>query len=324
MRSFSPRFRPRLRLAFLAPLLGMIISLLATPASAWWWKKDTYTETRYPIVLVNGMFGFDTTAFGLVEYWYKIPRELEKSGAEVYVAQVSGLASTEQRGLELLAQLEELQAITGAEGFNLIGHSHGGPTSRFVAGVRPDLVKSVTSVGSPHKGSPVADLVLEVGDTPVVGDAAFVIMEALSGLINLMSNNPTDNGQDATASLQSLSSSGSADFNQRFPAAIPSDCGEGDYEVDGIRYYSWGGTQAFTNPLDPSDYFFSILAPQIDEANDGLVGRCSSHMGMVIRDDYRMNHIDETNLLFGLHSLLDTDPVAVYRQHANRLQNAGL
>ncbi|WP_281647451.1 triacylglycerol lipase [Parendozoicomonas sp. Alg238-R29] len=306
--------------------LAVLALLLAQPASAWWWwnKKDTYTDTRYPIVLINGMFGFDTTAFGLVEYWYRIPKELEKSGAEVYVTQVSGLESTELRGLELIEQLDEIKAITGAQGFNLVGHSQGGPTSRFVASVRPDLVKSVTSIGSPHKGSPVADTVLGLSHAPVVSSVLNGAMEALSGLFNLMSNNPTNNGQSALASLHSLSTAGSAAFNIEHPAAIPSDCGEGDYEVDGIRYYSWSGTKPFTNPIDPSDYFFSTLGKLVDEENDGLVGRCSSHMGMVIRDNYRMNHIDEINLLFGLHSLLDTDPVTVYRQHANRLKNAGL
>ena len=306
--------------------LAAFMLLMSQPATAFFFnKKSTYTDTKYPIVLVNGMFGFDTTAFGLVEYWHKIPRELKKGGAQVYVTQVTGLESTEARGLELLEQLEELQAITGAEGFNLIGHSHGGPTSRFVASVRPDLVKSITSVGSPHKGSPVADVLLGLTDVPVAGAVIAGAMNALSGLLNLMSNQPTDNGQSAVNSLTSLTTEASLAFNAQHPAGIPTNaCGEGDYEVDGIRYYSWSGTRTFTNPLDPSDYFFTVLGALGEEANDGLVGRCSSHMGMVIRDNYRMNHIDEINLLFGLHSLLDTDPIAVYRQHANRLKNAGL
>jgi triacylglycerol lipase len=31
------------------------------------------------------------------------------------------------------------------------------------------------------------------------------------------------------------------------------------------------------------------------EANDGLVGKCSSHLGTVIRDNYFHNHLDEVN-----------------------------
>ncbi|MGC3581752.1 lipase, partial [Pseudomonas aeruginosa] len=51
---------------------------------------------------------------------------------------------------------------------------------------------------------------------------------------------------------------------------------------------------------------------------------CSSHLGMVIRDNYRMNHLDEVNQVFGLTSLNETSPVSVYRQHATRLKNASL
>lgn len=42
---------------------------------------------------------------------------------------------------------------------------------------------------------------------------------------------------------------------------------------------------------------------------------------MVIRDDYRMNHLDEVNQVLGLHDIWSTDPVTLYRQQANRLKN---
>ena len=59
------------------------------------------------------------------------------------------------------------------------------------------------------------------------------------------------------------------------------------------------------------------------EANDGLVGRCSSHLGKVIRSDYRLNHLHQVNQLFGLVGL-GADPVGLFRVHANRLKQAGL
>ena len=51
---------------------------------------------------------------------------------------------------------------------------------------------------------------------------------------------------------------------------------------------------------------------------------CSSHLGKVIGTDYRMNHLDEVNQSFGIRHLFETDPVGLYRQHANRLQRLGL
>ena len=44
----------------------------------------------------------------------------------------------------------------------------------------------------------------------------------------------------------------------------------------------------------------------------------------MIRDDYRMNHLDEVNNLFGLTSPFEVDPKTLYRNHANRLKTAGL
>ena len=74
--------------------------------------------------------------------------------------------------------------------------------------------------------------------------------------------------------------------------------------------------------LDPIWLLSDLL--DVIEPNDGLVGRCSTHLGQVIRDDYYLNHIDETNLVFGLISPFGPKPQTLYRAHANRLKNAGL
>ncbi len=140
--------------------IAMLLMVISFSAQAGWWNSN-YTKTKYPIVLVHGLFGFDQ-AFGVFNYFYRIPGELADDGAVVYVADVSAANSSEMRGEQLLSQLETLQALYGHSKFNLIGHSHGAPTVRYVASVRPDIVASVTSVGGPNTGSPVADAVQTV------------------------------------------------------------------------------------------------------------------------------------------------------------------
>ncbi len=132
--------------------------------------------------------------------------------------------------------------------------------------------------------------------------------------------------RDSGAALVSLSTAGSAKFNQRFPAGVPtSGCGDGEHVVKGVRYYSWGGNRTLTNPLDISDPLLAATGLLFKgEPNDGLVAACSMNLGKVIRTDYRMNHLDEVNQVLGLVSLFETNPVEVFRQHANRLKNAGL
>lgn len=139
--------------------LGTVMAV-SSQVQAGLFGSNGYTQTRYPIVLAHGMLGFDSILG--IDYWYGIPQALRRDGAQVYVTEVSQLNTSELRGEELLQQVEEIVAISGKPKVNLVGHSHGGPTVRYVAAVRPDLVASVTSVGAPHKGSDVADLIRQI------------------------------------------------------------------------------------------------------------------------------------------------------------------
>lgn len=286
--------------------------------------SSNYTKTKYPIVLGHGMLGWDSMLG--IDYWYGIPSALRKDGAQVYAAEVVQLNTSEVRGEDLIEQVEEIIAITGKPKVNLMGHSHGGPTIRYVAAVRPDLVASVTSIGAPHKGSDTADLIRKIPQDSTAEAIIAGLVNAIGTGIHFLSGSSSTSPQDSLGSLESLNSEGAARFNAKYPQGIPtSACGEGAYVVNGIRYYSWSGTSPTTNVLDPSDLItFAASLAFTDPQNDGFVGRCSSRMGMVIRDNYRMTHLDEVNQFFGLTSLFETSPISVYRQQANRLKNAGL
>src|SRR5690554_38627 len=139
------------RLTLMTAGLLVAAGLSAEAQASWFSSSSNYTQTRYPIVLSHGMLGWDSMLG--IDYWYGIPQALRKDGATVYVTQVSQLDTSQARGEQLLEQVEEIVAISGKGKVNLFGHSHGGPTIRYVAAVRPDLVASVTSIGAPHKGS---------------------------------------------------------------------------------------------------------------------------------------------------------------------------
>lgn len=284
---------------------------------------DSYTRTRYPIVLIHGMAFFDDLLG--VSGWYSIPRQLRKGGAEVYVLQVSALNTTELRGEQAARQIETILATTGAEKVNLIGHSHGSPTARYAAGVYPHYVASVTSVNGVNRGTPVADFMREGLQRNSLGARLFKgIMQAWGGLVNILGGNPLP--QSFALEIDALSTAKALTFNVQFPDGMPAQyCGEGAaVAASGIHYFSWTGNRVMTNLADLSDYAMLASAALMEEPNDGLVPVCSTYLGQVIRDDYRMNHLDAIDHLFGLHSSKDTDPPVVYRQHANRLQQLGL
>lgn len=310
--------------------LVAVLSALSLPSYAFFnlFKSD-YTKTQYPIVLAHGMSGFDN--IGPVDYWYQIPSDLRKDGAKVFATQVSAFESSEVRGEQLLAQVEEILAITGAEKVNLIGHSHGNQSIRYVAAVIPEKIASATSVGGPTKGSAAADLIAEAAELPVIGGPAETLISSVVNGFGWLTGVAAGGNlqQDSLAALASLTTEGTAAFNATYPAGVPTTaCGEGAYEENGVRFYSWSGTGTLTHLLDPSAYAMAgvglVFAGKSDNQNDGLVGRCSSHFGQVIRDNYYMDHLDEINQLLGLVSLFETNPKAVFRQHANRLKNAGL
>jgi triacylglycerol lipase len=115
-------------------------------------------------------------------------------------------------------------------------------------------------------------------------------------------------------------------FNLAHPGGVPTTaCGEGAYTARGVSYFSWSGARSYTNVFDPLDPALALTSLAFGGAkNDGLVASCSTHLGRVIRDDYAMNHMDEVNQTVGLINLFETNPVTIYRQHANRLRNLGL
>ena len=304
-------------------LLGSIafIGLLTATTTAA--EARGYTETTYPIVLAHGMAGFDEL-FGVVEYWYGIPSALRSGGADVFVTEVSQFNQTEVRGEQLLAQVEEILAITGKSKVNLIGHSHGGLDIRYVAAVRPDLIASVTTIGSPHHGAELADFLRNnISEGSFTEAVLSLFANSLGTVLALLSG--TSNPQDAIAALESLTSEGIAAFNANYPQGLPaSPCLEGPAAVDGVYYFSWSGTRSFTNLFDVTDTPLGLSSLVYRENTDGLVGQCSSHLGTVIRDDYRQNHLDEVNQIFGLVYLFSSSPKSIFRAHANRLRNLGL
>ncbi len=306
-------------------LIATLFACLITPFSQA--HASTYAKTQYPIVLVHGLFGFDDVLW--VDYFYKIPYKLANKGATVYTATVSPANSTEVRGEQLLAYIDQVLAHSGADKVNLIGHSHGGPTIRYAASVAPEKVASVTSVAGVNHGSKVADIVRAgIRDGSTLEGVAGTVFNAFANVLELVSGSGVSSlPTDSIAALNSLSTEGSQAFNARYPEGLPSSYCANDGKVlenNGVFYFSWSGGKTYTNVLDVADPFLALTGLAFGEKNDGLVSSCSSQLGYVIRDDYRMNHLDEVNQTLGIHHLFETDPVQVFITQANRLKSIGL
>ncbi|WP_372964720.1 esterase/lipase family protein [Marinobacter sp.] len=284
----------------------------------------SYTQTRYPIVLVHGVTGFNTLG-GLVNYFHTIPWNLERSGAQVYTASVSFVNSSEQRGQQLASYINSL----GHSKVNLMAHSQGAPTSRVAAALIPDRIASVTSINGVNKGSKVADVMRGViPPGSYVEGGADAIANAFGGLVNALSG--ASNPQDGIAALETLTTEGTTDLNDALGwSGVNRNACSGTNEdvwINGhkVKFFSWTGRGIWTNVFDITDPFLAVTSMAFgNEPSDGLVDVCSTMMGNVIGTHYDMNHVDAINHLFGARSLW-TNPVSLYRSHANRLKNRGL
>lgn len=90
--------------------------------------KSDYAKTKYPILMVHGWLGWSrigNDSFN-IDYWYQILPDMARNGSTVFAAQLSPANTTAVRGEQLIAQVEEVRALTGKDKVNLIGHSHGG------------------------------------------------------------------------------------------------------------------------------------------------------------------------------------------------------
>jgi triacylglycerol lipase len=293
--------------------------MVSTVASA------SYTKTKYPIVLVHGVAGFDTIG-GLINYFHQVPYNLERSGAKVYTTSVSFVNSSEARGQQLATFISGLPVSK----VNLMAHSQGAPTSRVAASIIPHKIASITSINGVNYGSKVADVIR--GIIPPgswVEGGANAIANALGSIINELtdSNNP----QAGVEALKTLTTSGTVALNNAlgWKGVNRTYCGNSSENIsisgNTVKMYSWGGKTMWTNALDVSDAFLIITSKAFNpgEDNDGLVAACSQKMGKVISVNYLLNHIDAVNHLFGIHHIFQ-EPITLYRSQANRLKNAGV
>jgi triacylglycerol lipase len=122
---------------------------------------------RFPLLLVNGI---DTSP--LFRYSDRIERMMvEAGGHPVFLATLPPYEPTRVRTRVLWERVEEVRAQTGAAKVNLICHSLGGLDCRYLVspnGLGADLgvadiagkVASITTVGTAHRGTRIADVML--------------------------------------------------------------------------------------------------------------------------------------------------------------------
>jgi len=111
---------------------------------------------RLPVVLCHGMGGDKP----FLPYFHGIAADLAAGGVTVYQTRVYKYGDVYQRAAKLKIQLDNILQHSGARKVNLITHSMGGLDARqYITHLGGhEHISSMTSIGTPHRGSCFADL----------------------------------------------------------------------------------------------------------------------------------------------------------------------
>ncbi len=117
-------------------------------------------KTKYPIVLVHGLAMKDTF---FMKAWGRIDRILRSEGHTVYKSNVDGFGSVENNASQLKEDIEKILETEKCEKVNIIAHSKGGLDSKYMIKNLGMInrVASLTTLCTPHRGSPIASLVMK-------------------------------------------------------------------------------------------------------------------------------------------------------------------
>lgn len=264
----------------------------------------------YPIVLAHGFFGFEQFAgLDFATYFYQVREHLADHGElQVFTPAVDPFNSSAHRGAQLAERVQQILAQTGHAKVNLIGHSQGGLDARVVAHDHPDLVASVVTLQTPHFGTPVSDIAMEILDDPNLQDVLDWIVQAIGAPL-----------YDEVGQLTSISAAiaqFSAPEVQAFNTKYVDQPGIWYASIVGRSDHHQGGTACITNAppfiaafegvTDPIDPLFAVTEALIDGGwndpypNDGLVrvvdGKWGEFLGCLPAD-----HMDMVGHLFGDH-----------------------
>lgn len=243
-------------------------------------KDQQICKTKYPILLVHGVFFRD---FKLLNYWGRVPKELENNGATLYYGNHNSASPVRESAKELEARIKEIVEKTGCEKVNVIAHSKGGLDTRAAIALTDagKYIASLTTINTPHRGCEFADYLLEKipeKEQLFVADTYNKAAEKLG-----------DIEPDFLAAVKDLTHSSCEKFNEEVK-----DNPEVYYQSFGSKINKSGHGRF---PLNYTTY----LVKYFDGPNDGLVGEKSFQWGsdytfLEIKERRGISHADMIDL----------------------------
>lgn len=215
-------------------------------------------KTKYPILLVHGVFFRDSRFFN---YWGRIPEALTKNGADIFYGNQPSAASVADCAQALTERIQEILRQTGSDKINIIAHSKGGLDCRYAmafCGAAP-YVASLTTINTPHRGCKFADYLLNM----IPQSAQLQVAETYNKALQKLG----ESDADFMAAVNDLTSVRCLELDKAMP--MP----------DGVFCRSVGSKlNRASGGKFPLNFTYHLVC-YFDGANDGLVGEESFQWG---------------------------------------------
>lgn len=269
-------------------------------------KEQQICKTKYPILLVHGVFFRDFKYFG---YWGRIPGQLRRNGATVYFGNQPSADAIADCARILTDRIKQITTETGCEKVNIIAHSKGGLDCRYAmafCGAAP-YIASLTTISTPHRGSTFADYML----TKVSPKNQHRICSAYNKTLNKLGESEAD----LMTAVRELTTEHCLELDQRMS------------QPEGVFCQSFGSKM--NKPLKghfPMN-FTGVVMESLSQNNDGLVGEDSFRWGerytlLTSDSPVGISHSDITDI--NRTNLPDFDVREFYVQLVAELKDKGL
>jgi len=235
------------------------------------------------IVLVHGILGFNR--IGPVEYFRGVAEHFRQQGHLVVAPILDPTQGIAYRGAQLRDQVTAALnsgTLDPAQLTHIMAHSMGGLDSRWMLspanpgriGVR---IRSLTTIGTPHRGSPIADLLDHPGDLAPFPHLPFGAADNLF----------TDTLNELGISLNGLRDLTTQYCQQVFNPTYS--------DNPDVAYFSVAGRgrTGFPPVSAPLLLFHHYIAAKTGHANDGLVAVTSAPWGTFDPTPWPSDHTEE-------------------------------
>lgn len=117
-------------------------------------------KTKYPIILVHGVALKD---IGFLKSFGRIDSILKQEGFDVFKSKVDSFGTIENNAIILKNEIDAIIDELNCDKVNIIAHSKGGLDAKYMIENLDmgDKVASLTTLCTPHKGSPIASGILK-------------------------------------------------------------------------------------------------------------------------------------------------------------------